>query len=107
VLSNLIANALRYTPAGGKISLCGQTDAKKVILEVRDTGSGIPPEDLLHVFERFYKATDLGGKVPRDSGGMGLGLAIARYLVEAHSGKIEVESELGKGTLMRVTLPKE
>jgi len=105
VLSNLLANALRYTPAGGSIRVRVGMDAGRILLEVTDTGPGIPAEDLPHVFERFYKSTDSGGKVPHDSAGMGLGLAIAKHLVSAHGGEIHAESEVGRGTLIRVVLP--
>ena len=101
VLLNLFANALRYTPKGGTIAVRGKVRAdggkKQVVLEVEDTGPGIAPEDLPHVFDRFYKA--------RDSGGMGLGLSIARSLVEAHGGAISALSPIGQGTTMRVILP--
>jgi signal transduction histidine kinase len=99
VLANLLANALRYTPAGGTVSICyAQADGQAVI-EVADSGPGIPPDELPHVFERFYKSTD--------SGGMGLGLAIARKLTEAHGGTIRAESAPGQGTTVRVLLPVE
>ena len=97
VLSNLLANALRYTPAGGTISVRYWQAEKRALFEVQDSGPGISAEELPHVFERFYKSTD--------SGGMGLGLAIARHLVEAHSGTIIAESEPGQGTTMRIDLP--
>jgi two-component system sensor histidine kinase BaeS len=97
VLSNLVANALRYTPTGGKISVRYRQEDGQAMLSVHDTGPGIAAADLPHVFERFYKSTD--------SGGMGLGLAIARHLVEAHGGTITVESSPGQGTTMRVILP--
>jgi signal transduction histidine kinase len=97
VLSNLLANALRYTPAAGSIHVRVGMDAGRVLLEVADTGPGIPAEDLPHVFERFYKSTD--------SGGMGLGLAIAKHLVTAHGGTIAVESPPGQGTTIRILLP--
>ena len=92
VLSNLISNALRYAPTGGtvRVSYDGQTVA------VEDDGPGIPPADLPHIFERFYKSSD--------SGGMGLGLSIAKVLVEAHGGKIRAESEMGQGTRISFTL---
>ena len=100
VLNNLISNALRYTPAGGTIrveanslSIDGETKAS---VTIRDTGQGIKPEDLPHVFERFYKTGD--------SGGMGLGLAIAKYIIEAHHGEIHAESIPGEGTTMRVVI---
>ncbi len=101
VIGNLIANALRYTPAGGSVQarceLGSVEGEQKAVFSVSDTGRGISSEDLPHVFDRFYKA--------RDSSGMGLGLAIARRLVEAHGGTITAESQPGKGTTMRVVLP--
>jgi signal transduction histidine kinase len=97
VLSNLLANALRYTPAGGSIRVKLGMDAGRILLEVADTGPGIPAEDLPHIFERFYKSTD--------SGGMGLGLAIAKHLVTAHKGTIIAESSPGQGTTIRISLP--
>jgi signal transduction histidine kinase len=97
VLSNLISNALRYTPRGGSIRVTGEADARRATLTVRDTGAGIPPESLPHIFDRFYKSDE--------SRGMGLGLAIARNLVMAHGGEIVAESAPGRGTLMRLTLP--
>lgn len=97
VLINLLANALRYTPAGGTISIRYQQVDRQALLEVQDSGPGIPSNELPHVFERFYKSTD--------SGGMGLGLAIARHLVEAHGGTITAESAPGEGTTMRITIP--
>jgi signal transduction histidine kinase len=99
VLTNLLVNALRYTRVGGTVSVhYHQADAHALIV-VQDSGAGIPAEELPYVFERFYKSSD--------SGGMGLGLAIAKHLVEAHGGTIIAESSPGKGTLMRVTLPME
>jgi two-component system sensor histidine kinase BaeS len=97
VLSNLISNALRYTPAGGSVTLRAEFDAGGVALSVADTGSGIPAEELPHVFDRFAKSSD--------SGGSGLGLAIAKQLVEAHGGRISASSEPGHGTTMRLVLP--
>lgn len=99
VFSNLITNALRYTASGGQVQVNFQmsnSSERQGIILVEDNGSGIRPEDLPHIFDRFYKA--------RDSGGMGLGLSIARHLIEAHGGTIEAASEPGKGTTMRVTL---
>ena len=101
VLTNLLSNALRYTPRGGEIKIhlteAGIEKERNVTISVEDSGPGIEPPVLLHVFDRFYKSSD--------SGGMGLGLSIAKYLVEAHKGKIWAESEVGKGTTISFTLP--
>jgi signal transduction histidine kinase len=97
VLLNLLANALRYTPAGGHIRVKYNLESDRVLIEVQDTGSGIPAEDLPHIFERFYKSTE--------SGGTGLGLAIAKHLVTAHGGTIAAESSPGNGTTIRISLP--
>lgn len=98
VIENLIANSLRYTERGGEIQVSATTGTNKhVIVAVKDTGRGIPAEELPHIFERFYKA--------RDSRGTGLGLAIAKSLVEAHGGEIHAESEAGKGTRIWLDLP--
>ena len=101
VLSNLIANALRYTPSGGEIALRAEQTRAAVQLTVSDTGPGIPPEIRDHLFERFAQWNVNGGK----SGSAGLGLAIAREIVEAHGGRIFVQSELGHGTAFVVSLP--
>jgi signal transduction histidine kinase len=97
VLSNLVANALRYTPPGGAIWLRCKEDWNQVVIEVQDNGPGISPEDLPHVFDRFYKT--------RDSSGMGLGLSIAKQLIEAHGGNISALSPPGEGTTIRILLP--
>jgi len=100
VLNNLVANALRYTPSGGRVTISGKlAEDGGAVLEVRDTGAGIAPEALPHVFDRFYKSAD--------SRGSGLGLAIAKNLVAAHGGQLSVESAIGKGTVMTVRLPGE
>ena len=98
VLANLVANALRHTPAAGRVIVAGGVeDGRWVGLEVRDTGRGIDPALLPHVFDRFVKGDD--------SRGSGLGLAIARQLVVAHGGEIAAESIPGQGTTIRVRLP--
>jgi signal transduction histidine kinase len=103
VVENLVSNALHYTPREGKIEIKLQTDSKEnpksVTLEISDNGPGISVEELPYIFNRFYKS--------RDSDGMGLGLAIAKNLVEAHGGTIVAESEPGKGTTIRITLAVE
>ncbi len=102
VLSNLVSNALRHTASGGEIRMTGGARGGGVILRVEDTGTGIPPDDLPHIFDRFYRGDRSRS---RSGGGSGLGLAIAKQLVEAHGGGIEVESEVGRGTAFVVTLP--
>ncbi|MCX6069652.1 MAG: ATP-binding protein, partial [Chloroflexi bacterium] len=99
VLINLTANALRHTPRGGEVRIAVAAIANGLRFSVADTGTGIAPEDLPHVFERFYKTPD--------STGSGLGLAIARNLVLAHGGKIEAESAAGRGTTISFSLPLE
>jgi two-component system sensor histidine kinase BaeS len=100
VLDNLILNAFRYTPTGGEVVLAGSTAAGKVALQIRDNGSGIAPEDLPHIFDRFYR----GDKARRESGESGLGLAIAKSIIEAHGGQIHAESEPGKGAVFTISL---
>jgi two-component system sensor histidine kinase BaeS len=102
VLGNLIINALRYTENDGQITLQAHTHQNGVLLSVADTGSGIPPEDLPHIFDRFYR-----GDAARqsDNGESGLGLAIAKSLVEAHGGSIAVTSVVGEGTTFEIFLP--
>jgi two-component system OmpR family sensor kinase/two-component system sensor histidine kinase BaeS len=101
ILANLVQNALRYTPAGGtiRIGASQSADRRRVSISVADTGSGIAPEDLPFVFDRFTKSSD--------SGGSGLGLAIAKRLVEAHSGTIAVTSDPGVKTVFRIEIPME
>lgn len=102
VLINLIANAIRHTPTGGKISLAATTKANQVYLRISDTGEGIAPEDLPMIWERFYK----GDKSrTRTQGGTGLGLAIVKKIVEGHGGQINVESKLKVGTTFNIVLP--
>jgi two-component system sensor histidine kinase BaeS len=101
VMSNLVSNALRYTPDGGRIVLTARPGDRTVILQVRDNGVGIAPEDLPHIFERLYRA-DISR---HENGESGLGLAIAKSIVEAHAGTIVVESALGSGATFTVELP--
>jgi signal transduction histidine kinase len=101
-LGNLLSNALTHTPSGGEVVVAAQARESEVELSVSDTGEGILPEHLPYIFERFYRADKSRS---RATGGTGLGLAIARQLVEAHGGRIEVESEVGQGTAFTFTLP--
>ena len=102
VLDNLVLNAFRYTPQGGRVTLEALTTDGVVQVRVKDTGSGISPEDLPHVFDRFYR----GDKSRPHNGESGLGLAIAKSIVEAHGGKIQVESKPGEGAEFIISLSK-
>lgn len=101
VLLTLVDNALKYTPAGGEISIETTADRGQIATSVRDTGPGISPAVLPHIFERFYQSD-----TARAGAGFGLGLAIAKTLVEAQAGTIEVESEVGEGSVFTVRLPQ-
>jgi two-component system, OmpR family, phosphate regulon sensor histidine kinase PhoR len=100
VLVNLLHNAIKFTPAGGSISVKAQLNDNTILFSVQDTGIGIPAKDLPRIFERFYKADRA-----RSSGGTGLGLAIARHLVEAHHGEIWADSIEGKGSTFYFSIP--
>jgi two-component system OmpR family sensor kinase/two-component system sensor histidine kinase BaeS len=102
VLFNLMSNALRHTPAGGTITISVEARDDRALVSVRDTGTGIPPEDLLHVFERFYRADRSRA---RSTGGSGLGLTIAKQIVEAHGGQIWAQSWIGAGSTFAFSLP--
>ncbi|MBI5032749.1 MAG: HAMP domain-containing protein [Chloroflexi bacterium] len=102
VLRNLVGNALRYTPPNGTITVQASHNGSEVTVRVHDTGQGISPENLPHVFERFWRGDKSRS---RSGGGAGLGLAIAKQLIVAHGGAIGVESENGKGTTFWFTLP--
>lgn len=102
-LQNLVRNATRYTPEGGIVLVGAITNGAEVVVTVRDTGVGIAPDDLPHVFDRFYRADRSRN---RAQGGAGLGLAIVRGLVEGMGGAITVESELGEGTCFTLRLPR-
>ncbi|HXL34839.1 MAG TPA: ATP-binding protein, partial [Gemmatimonadales bacterium] len=103
VLTNLFDNALRYTPPDGRIGVALESVPGGVTVSVVDTGSGIAPDHLPRIFERFYRA-DPGRS--REEGGTGLGLAIVKHLVEAHGGRVEAESTLGRGTAIRMFFPE-
>lgn len=102
VLANLLSNAMRYTPSGGSVTIKLTADSHWAYISVTDTGSGIAPEDLPYVFDRFYRADAARAKA---TGGSGLGLSIAKQIVEAHGGAITVQSSLGVGTTFTVRLP--
>jgi two-component system sensor histidine kinase BaeS len=102
VIYNLLENALRHTPEGGSITVSTRPEGQQGVLEVADTGPGIPQADLLHLFERFYRADKAR---TRETGGSGLGLAIAKALVEAHGGQIAAQNREGGGAIFTVRLP--
>lgn len=101
MLDNLIGNAIKYTPEGGNIAIQLQTQGDQVILRISDTGPGIPPADQPHIFDKFYRASN----VPSGVGGSGLGLAIVKSIVDNHQGRIWVDSILGQGTTFTVIFP--
>lgn len=101
VLSNLVTNSLRHTPAGGDIWLRAHTAESALLIEIQDTGSGIAPSELPHIFERFYR----GDKARAHNGSSGIGLAIVRSIVQAHGGQITASSTLGQGTTFTIELP--
>ncbi|HEY9856944.1 MAG TPA: HAMP domain-containing sensor histidine kinase, partial [Stenomitos sp.] len=105
ILHNLLSNAIKFTPDGGTITVRTYVRDSMAVTEVADTGIGISREDLPRVFSRFFQADQVSTGRGKQTKGTGLGLAITKGLVEAHGGCIEVESELGKGTLFRFTLP--
>jgi signal transduction histidine kinase len=102
VINNLIANALRHTPQGGQVCVTARREPDRLLIEVSDTGEGISPDDMPHVFERFYRGEKSRS---RATGGAGLGLAIVLGIVEAHGGTINIESEPGNGTIFRLQFP--
>lgn len=103
-LGNLVTNAVRYTPAGGAVTVRARRAGDAVVFEVADTGAGIGRDDLPHVFDRFWRADRSRS---RATGGSGLGLAITRHLVEAHGGAVSAESTPGVGSTFRITLPDQ
>ncbi len=103
VLHNLLENAVKYTEPEGRITLRATADAVAVVLRVEDTGTGIPPADLPHIFERFYRADK---SRTREHGGTGLGLSIVKHIVHLHGGTVSAESTYGKGTAILLRLPR-
>jgi two-component system sensor histidine kinase BaeS len=102
IVHNLLGNAVRHTPPGGAVRVVARRAGDGVEVTVADTGEGIAPEHLPHVFERFYRADPSRS---RATGGAGIGLAVVKQLVEAHGGRVGVESTPGRGTILRFTLP--
>jgi signal transduction histidine kinase len=103
VIVNLLDNAIRFTPRGGVVTLRATQNARYSVLEVRDTGIGIPAQALPHVFERFFR---VDAARSRDDGGTGLGLSIARSICSAHGAQIEVSSEFGQGSCFSIRFPR-
>ncbi len=105
LLLNLLTNAVKYTPAGGRVEIRLTDEPARVVLVVADTGIGIAPGDLPHIFDRFYRA-DTARTRTGERPGAGLGLAICKWIAEAHGGEISVQSRPGRGTTFTVTLPR-
>ena len=103
VLVNLVSNAIKYTPEGGQINVETENGEKRAMVRVSDNGIGIAETEQALIFERFYRAD---ASRSRDTGGAGIGLAIAKAVVTAHGGAIAVTSKLGQGSCFTVTLPK-
>jgi signal transduction histidine kinase len=99
-IGNLLDNAIKYTPAGGKVDLSAHVDGKDTIITVKDTGIGISPEDLPRIWDRLFR-----GDQSRSSRGLGLGLSLVKAVIEAHGGKVEAVSESGRGSLFAICLP--
>jgi signal transduction histidine kinase len=102
VLGNLLSNAFKFTPRGGRVELMAEADGNRVQLTVRDSGAGIPPAQLPHIFKKFYQADNQGSASAK---GTGLGLAISKGIVDAHGGSVAVDSEIGVGTTFTIVLP--
>jgi signal transduction histidine kinase len=103
-LRNLVGNAIKYTPASGSVDLSVKTEETSVLIRVKDTGHGIPADDLPFIFDRFYRVRN---EAVKDIEGNGLGLAIVKSIIEKHGGQISVESEPGKGSCFTFTLPAQ
>jgi signal transduction histidine kinase len=104
VLGNLVTNALRYTPEGGSVILSAAEQSSAIQLAVQDTGTGIEPQELTNIFERFYRTEESRHQYTEESG---LGLAIAKSIVESHGGTISAASQVGHGTTMTISLPRQ
>ncbi|HNG22221.1 MAG TPA: ATP-binding protein, partial [Candidatus Obscuribacter sp.] len=101
-ITNILTNAVNYTPEGGAVSVTSRLIEGKVSVRIQDTGVGIEPADLPHIFERFYRADKAR---TRETGGTGLGLAITREIIARHHGTVDVESTVGKGSSFTIQLP--
>lgn len=101
---NLLSNAMRYTPEGGKVMMCVSMEGRDCCISVEDTGMGIAKEDLARVFSRFWRSD---ASRERESGGLGVGLAVTKEIIDRHHGYIDVESELGKGTKFTLHIPRD
>jgi signal transduction histidine kinase len=103
LVNNLISNAIRYTPSGGRVAVRLASDGARGVLTVSDTGIGIPSDELPRIFDEFFRGEKAKQTVQQ---GTGLGMTIAKRVVDMHGGRIDVESEVGRGTTFRVTLPE-
>ena len=102
IVTNLVGNAIKFTPPGGTIDVSLETRDGSVVLRVHDTGEGLPPDAVAHAFEPFWQAD---GSTTRSHGGLGIGLALVRHLVDRHGGTISVASDAGHGTTFTVRFP--
>ena len=103
-LSHLVENAAKYSPAGSSITICGTVRQNRLIISVKDEGAGIAHDDLAHIFDKFYRSS---AKRVQERGGTGMGLSIARGIIEAHGGEISVESVTGRGATFQFSIPVE
>jgi two-component system, OmpR family, sensor histidine kinase SenX3 len=103
MFTNLVDNAVKYTPPGGRVEVTGGYEGTELVIRVRDTGIGIPEGKLPRIFERFYRVDKARSK---ETGGTGLGLSIVKHTAENHGGRVTVESTLGEGSTFTVYLPR-
>ncbi len=104
VVGNLLSNAFKFTPRGGRVDLTVESHGNEIVINVSDTGAGIPPEQLPQIFQKFFQADN---QSKASAKGTGLGLAIAKEIVEAHGGSIAVASVVGSGTSFTIILPSK